>query len=332
MRIICLCAILKRSIPRGIQFRIRTKAGSFSTKKVNEMRISIVGSGVVGGTTGIGFHKKGNDVLFYDIDRMRLAALKRQGYKVTTDIFKAISNSDTIFVCVPTPTVKMHMDFSFVKSATISIAKALRKMREYHVIVIRSTVLPSTTRRKIIPLLQKYSKLEPCRDFGVCTSPEFLREKHALHDFLNPNRIVIGELDKKSGDVLEKVYTSFNAPIIRTDLDSAEMIKYVSNLFLAAKISFFNEIYIICQELGLNADLISETVSLDARIGKYGIYGGKPFDGKCLPKDLEAFISYAKSRKINPQLLEAVYHINKKIASCDSKFKRKRAKRNRKEE
>jgi len=296
------------------------------------MRISIIGSGVVGETTGIGLRMKGNEVLFYDIDRIRLAALERQGNKVTTDIFEAISNSDISFVCVPTPTVKMHMDFSFLRSATINIAKALRKMRRYHVTVIRSTVLPSTTQRKIIPLLQKYSKLEPRRDFGVCINPEFLREKHALHDFMNPDRIVIGELDKESGEGLERVYTSFSAPIIRTDLDSAEMIKYVSNLFLTTKISFFNEIYMICQELGFNADLISETVSLDARIGKYGIYGGKPFDGKCLPKDLEAFISYAKSRKINPKLLEAVHHINKKIASCDSKVKRKREKRDRKEE
>jgi UDPglucose 6-dehydrogenase len=144
-------------------------------------------------------------------------------------------------------------------------------------------------------------------------NPEFLRERYALQDFLSPSRIVIGEFDKRSGDFLEKAYSLFKAPVIRADLDSAEMIKYVSNLSLATKISFFNEMYIVCERLGLDADLIGKAVSLDPRIGEYGVNGGLPFGGKCLPKDVEAFRSFIKSLNINPRLLDAVSSVNDEI-------------------
>ncbi len=285
------------------------------------MKISIIGAGVVGKATGIGVHMQGNDVLFFDIDKKKLKALKMRGYSVTEDSSNA-AYADVLFICVPTPTVNKHMDFSYVKAATISIAQALGEVRKYRVIAVRSTVLPSTTRCRVIPLLEQYSKMKAGEDFGVCMNPEFARQKRALHEFLNPYRIVIGELDKRSGDLLESLYSSFKTSIFRTDLDSAEMIKYVANLFLSTKISFFNEIDIICRELGLNADFMSEVASLDPRIGKYGIYGGRPFEGSCLPKDLEAFINYVRNKKINPKLLEAVLDINNKIASCGSKQKK----------
>ena len=283
------------------------------------MKLSIIGAGVVGEATGVGFNMQGHDVLFYDIDKKKLASLKIKGYSVKEDILEAVHDSDIIFICVPTPTVNNRMDFSHVKSAVTSIAKALGEVRQYRVVVVRSTVLPSTTRCKVIPLLQRHSKLKAGKDFGVCMNPEFLKEKHSLQDFLNPSRIVIGEFDKQSGDPLESLYGSFKAPIFRTDLDTAEMIKYVANVFLATKISFFNEIYIICQELGLNADSISKVVSLDPRIGEYGVYGGRPFEGGCLPKDLEAFLNFVKGKGINPKLLEEVFRINHRISSYCSK-------------
>jgi nucleotide sugar dehydrogenase len=167
-------------------------------------------------------------------------------------------------------------------------------------------------------MLEQYSGLEAGEDFGVCMNPEFLRQQSALDDFLHPSRIVIGEFDKKSGDFLEKVYKGLSCPIIRTDLDTAEMVKYVSNLFLASKISFFNEIFMVCQKIGVDARTVSKAVSLDSRIGNYGVYGGKPFDGMCFPKDLAAFITYVKSKGINPKLLEAVQEINREIASFNS--------------
>ena len=278
------------------------------------MKISIIGSGVVGKATGIGLHKHGNEVLFHDIIKEKLIALKKQDYSVTKSISEAVNNSTISLVCAQTPTVNGQMDLSYLKKATIDIAKALRRKREYHDVVIRSTVLPFITRTKIIPLLEQHSRLEAGEDFGVCVNPEFLRQAEALPDFLKPSKIVIGELDKQSGDLLEMLYTPFKAPIFRTDLDTAEMVKYVANMFLTTRISFFNEMYMICRKLGLDPHFISKVAALDPRIGNHGIYGGRPFEGSCLPKDLEAFINFIKDNEHNPKLLDAVLYINKKIA------------------
>lgn len=277
------------------------------------MRLAIVGSGVIGQATGMGLGFKGHEVLFYDVDKRKLEDLKEKGYNVSANILFVVKNADVIFICVPTPTVNGEMDFSFLGNAVGCLGEALSGMKSYKVVVVRSTVLPLTTRCRVVPLLEKFSGLKAGKDFGVCVNPEFLRERYALQDFLNPSRIVIGEIDKKSGDVLEEVYSNFDAPIIRTDLDAAEMIKYVSNLFLATKISFFNEMFLVCQKLGIDADIVGKAVSLDPRIGEYGVYGGSPFDGKCLPKDLEAFLSFVKSLKLNPELLDAVRSVNEKM-------------------
>lgn len=274
------------------------------------MRMSIIGCGIVGKATGVGFHTYGNRVIFNDIEKEKLVLLREQGYMVSEDISEAVVNSTVSFICVQTPTIKGQTDFSYVDKAVVNIAKVLREKKEYHVVAIRSTVLPSTTRLRIIPLLERYSQLKAGEDFGVCMNPEFLRQASALSDFLKPCRIIIGELDKRSGDTLEKSYSPFKAPIVRTDLDVAEMIKYVANVFLTTKISFFNEIYLLCKRFKLNPHTVTEAVALDPRIGNYGIYGGQPFEGKCLPKDIEAFIIFLKSKGINPKIFDAVLDIN----------------------
>lgn len=269
----------------------------------------------MGKATGIGFHMLGNEVLFHDIEKKKVAWLRKRGYEVAGNLSEAVMDSELSFVCVQTPTVDGIADLSFLGKAIEDIAEGLSKKGRYHTIAIRSTTLPTTTRTKIIPLLEKRSQLTAGIDFGVCTNPEFLRQANALSDFLNPSRIVIGGLDKYSGDKLEELYVPFKAPIFRTDLDVAEMIKYVSNAFLTTKISFFNEIYMLCKNLGFDPIFISETVALDPRIGNYGIQGGRAFGGKCLPKDLEAFISFIKSTGQNPKLLDAVTYINKEIVN-----------------
>lgn len=274
------------------------------------MRMSIIGCGIVGKATGVGFHTYGNQVIFNDIEKEKLVLLRKQGYMVSEDISEAVVNSTVSFVCVQTPTIKGQTDFGYVDKAVVDIAKVLREKKEYHVVAIRSTVLPTTTRLRIIPLLERYSQLKAGEDFGVCMNPEFLRQANALSDFLKPCRIIIGELDKRSGDTLEKLYSPFKAPIVRTDLDVAEMIKYVANVFLTTKISFFNEIYLLCKRFKLNPHTVAEAVALDPRIGNYGIYGGQPFEGKCLPKDIEAFIIFLKSKGINPKIFDAVLDIN----------------------
>jgi UDPglucose 6-dehydrogenase len=283
------------------------------------MKISIIGSGVVGKATGIGLHNHGNNVIFYDIEKEKLRMLKKQGYDVAMNQSEAIANSNISFVCVQTPTCNGKLDFSYVRRAILEIGEALRQKNEYHLIVVRSTVLPSTTRTKIIPLLKKHSRLIPGKGFGVCMNPEFMRKESSLSDFLNPWRILIGEFDKRSGDILNELYTPFEAPIIRTDFDTAEMIKYVANTFLATKISFFNEIFMICQNFGIDPNIVVKVAALDPRIGKYGIQGGRPFEGRCLPKDLEAFTNFVENLQINPKLLSAVSHINKEILEYHQK-------------
>ena len=281
------------------------------------MNLAIVGSGVTGQATGRGLARHGHKPVFYDIDDSKLTLLKESGYEISRSLSSAVQESDIVFVCVPTPTVDGSMSFSYVEDAVTSVAKALEGTRKYRVIVVRSTVLPSTTRCRVIPILEKHSRMKVGEDFGVCMNPEFLREKSAFQDFLNPERIVIGEHDARSGNMLEKVYSGFDAPLIRTDLDTAEMIKYAANLFLASKISFFNEIHMICNRLRLDSEVISEAVSLDSRIGKYGTVGGRLFDGKCLPKDLEAFRTFARSINVNPKLLDAISIINEQIVSSE---------------
>jgi len=283
------------------------------------MKISIIGSGLVGKATGLGFLNHGNSVIFYDIEKEKLLMLKKQGYDVAMNQLEAIINSSISFVCVQTPSRNGKLDFSYVRRAILEIAEALRKKSEYHLIVVRSTVLPSTTRTKIVPLLRKHSRLIPGKGFGVCMNPEFMRKESSLSDFLNPWRILIGEFDKRSGDILGELYTPFEAPIVRTDFDTAEMIKYVANTFLATKISFFNEIFMICQNFGIDPNIVVKVAALDPRIGKYGIHGGRPFEGRCLPKDLEAFTDFVENLQMNPKLLSAVSHINKEILKYHQK-------------
>jgi len=287
------------------------------------MKVSIIGSGVVGKATGQGLRKRGIQSIFCDIDRMKLEGLEAEGCETTQNVEEAVKASEISFICVQTPTFKERIDLSYIRKATEQVGKALRERDDYHLVAVRSTVLPTTTRKKIIPILERYSGLKPSEDFGVCYNPEFMREATALEDFLNPWRIVIGQLDQRSGDLLERLYSTFNAPKIRTGLEEAEMIKCASNTFLATKISLFNEIHAICEKLKLDPNLIAEATALDPRIGKYGIYGGRPFRGRCLPKDLEAFVSFVKDMRLNPKILDSVLSINRRLCREEETGNRK---------
>jgi len=185
--------------------------------------------------------------------------------------------------------------------------------------VVKSTVVPGTTEKVVIPILEKYTG-KKAGEFGICMNPEFLTEisgtwstdENTKKDFFTEDRIVIGEYDKRSGDVLEELYKPLNKPIFRTDLRTAELIKYASNCMLATKISYWNEIFLICKELDIDSQIVANIVGLDPRIGKYGTVHGKAFGGKCLPKDLKAFISFAEKYR-KPKLLKAVDEINEAI-------------------
>ena len=172
----------------------------------------------------------------------------------------------------------------------------------------------------VIPTLEKHSGKKAGNEIGICMNPEFLTEisgtwsknEGTKKDFFTEDRIVIGEYDKKSGDVLEGVYKPLNKPIFRTDLKTAETIKYASNCMLATKISYWNEIFLICKDLGIDSHVVADIVGLDPRIGRYGTVHGKAFGGKCLPKDLKAFVSFAEEYR-KTKLLKAVDEINEEI-------------------
>ncbi|MCK4250315.1 UDP-glucose/GDP-mannose dehydrogenase family protein [candidate division WOR-3 bacterium] len=280
------------------------------------MKISIIGSGVVGTIIGTGFEKLGHEVVFYDVDLKRVEELKKR-HKATTDLGYAIKSTSISFVCVPTPYIN-GFDSGYIISATEGIAKVLKDNDGYHLVVIKSTVVPTTTENVIIPILRRYNRIG--EDVGICMNPEFLTEiadtwandEYYKRDFFTEDRIVIGEYDKKSGDVLEELYKPLNKPLLRVDLKTAEMIKYASNCMLAAKISYWNEIFLICQKLGIDSHKVGDIVGSDPRIGRYGTVHGKAFGGKCLPKDLKAFIDFAEKYR-NVRLLKAVNEINEEM-------------------
>jgi len=277
------------------------------------VKVSIIGSGVVGEIVGRGFIKLGYEIIFHDIVDKNLP-------NITKDINYAIENSDFSFICVPTPATPLGIDLSYVKEVSKDVGKALASQQGYHTVVVKSTVVPTTTEKVVIPLLEKYSEKKAGDNLGVCMNPEFLTEiekswtadKGYKKDFFTEDRIVIGEYDKKSGDVLEELYKPLNKPIFRTDLKTAEIIKYASNCMLATKISYWNEIFLICKELGIDSHSVADIVGLDPRIGKYGTVHGKAFGGKCLPKDLKAFISFAEEY-CKTRLLKAVDDINEEM-------------------
>ena len=275
------------------------------------MKISIIGSGFVGTALGRGLIELGNEVIFYDVVDKNLP-----NFTFTKDINHAIENSNISFICVPTPTTPEGIDLSYIKEAAKNIGIALSKKNDYHLVVVKSTVIPGTTEGVIIPILEKYSRKKVGELFGICMNPEFLTEiantwtsdESYKKDFFTEDRIVIGEYDKKSGDVLEELYKPLNKPIFRTDLRTAELIKYASNCMLATKISYWNEIFMICKKLGINSKEVADVISLDPRIGKYGSIHGKAFGGKCLPKDLKAFVYFSQSK-----FLKVVDVINEKM-------------------
>jgi UDPglucose 6-dehydrogenase len=281
-------------------------------------KISVVGSGVVGTATGQGFHKLGHKVIFYDISKDRLKALKNDGYNVANNLSEALSQTDISFVCVNTPTHNSEQDLSQIFSVLQQITEYLNTAQKQHLFVFRSTILPGTMRNVIVNYLEKNCKTKRGIDYDVVYNPEFLRQNSSLDDFFKPDRVIIGEDHAQLSKILVEIYERLTKNIIVTSFEAAELIKYASNCFLSLKISFFNEIGLICQHLGIDHKVVSLGVSLDKRIGKYGTEFGRPFDGMCLPKDTQALASFIKQNRIEPDLLEIALNINKKIEDLTS--------------
>ena len=276
-------------------------------------KISVIGSGVVGTATGQGFHKLGHKVIFYDISKERLKALKNEGYNVANNLSEALSQTNISFVCVNTPTHNSEQDLSQIFSVLQQITEYLNTAQKQHLFVFRSTILPGTMRNVIVNYLEKNCKTKRGIDYDVVYNPEFLRQNSSLDDFFKPDRVIIGEDHAQLSKILVEIYERLTKNIIVTSFEAAELIKYASNCFLSLKISFFNEIGLICQHLGIDHKVVSLGVSLDKRIGKYGTEFGRPFDGMCLPKDTQALASFIKQNRIEPDLLEIALNINKKM-------------------
>jgi UDPglucose 6-dehydrogenase len=318
---------------------------------LSKYNISIIGSGVVGTATGKGFVKLGHHVTFFDISKQRLQTLREEGYDVASSLKDAISQSDISFVCVNTPQSKSsnsinntggnsnitysdinhdfhpidedlgkHQDLSQLLSALRDIANALNDniINKKHLLVFRSTMLPGTMRNVVLDYLEANCNLKHGKDYDVLYNPEFLRQHSALEDFFTPDRIVIGQKIPNSPSPLSDVYIPLTNNIILMGYEEAEMAKYASNCFLALKISYFNEIGMICKKMGINEDEVSLAVSMDNRIGRYGTRGGRPYGGACFPKDTEAFASFARKINVKPDLIETALSINKQIENLNS--------------
>jgi len=282
--------------------------------------ISVIGMGYVGLTTAVGFGLRGYEVIGIDVDEGKVekiarrvpflyeeglaSALQSVRLRATTN-WAEIPDSDVTFLCVGTPSNPDGTpNLSDLKRSVEQLAGVLKQKRDYHLVVVTSTVLPGTTEELVVPAIVD------SENRGVCVNPEFLSEGTALQNFLNPSRIVIGELDQRCGDILCDLYRGFGCPVLRTDMKTAEMIKYASNAFLATKISFINEVGNICKKLGIDTYEVARGMGYDERIGGKFLNAGIGFGGSCLPKDVKALIAAAKKMGYQPQILEQVLQVN----------------------
>jgi UDPglucose 6-dehydrogenase len=299
-------------------------------------RISVVGTGYVGLCTAVAFATKGNQVITSTRDKQKAASInkgtppfyepdleetlqkvvKEGRLTCTLKRQEAVLDTDVTFIAVATPSKQDgSIDLRHIEEATKEIGQALNKKDTYHLVVVKSTVAPGTTENTVKPILEKHSHKHCGNNLGLCMNPEFLREGSALYDTLYPDRIIIGEHDNKSGSTLETQYREFYAekmpPLIRTNLPTAELIKYASNSLLATKISFINTMANICEKTpGADATTVAKGMGLDKRIGPLFLNAGLGYGGSCFPKDVKALIAYSKNLGYNPKLLETVENVN----------------------
>lgn len=310
------------------------------------MNISIIGAGYVGLVAAACLADKGHKVVCVDVDQDKvtkinqgtppiyesgLAELLKNNVHVniraSTDLHKAVIGTEVSMIAVGTPFDGNDIDLTEIKELSREIGKALREKSSYHLVVVKSTVVPGTTDEIILPLLEESSGKKAGVEFGVGMNPEFLREGEAVQDFTYPDRIILGGIDKKSIDVLEKVYAVFEGVVqLRTNTKTAEMIKYTSNCLLATMISFSNEIGNLCGAIGdIDVVEVMKGVHLDKRLSPvlpdknrvvplFTAYleAGCGFGGSCFPKDIRALIAYGEKIGTPMRLLDAVIRVNEK--------------------
>jgi len=297
------------------------------------LRISIFGLGYVGAVSAGCLANEGHTIVGVDpvqtkvdiINRGQspiieaeigdiIAANVRAGLlHATTSVADAILDTDLSFVCVGTPSqANGNLDFRYIRRVCEEIGQALKAKSTRHTVVIRSTILPGTMRNIVIPILEENSGKKAGADFGVCNNPEFLREGSAVKDFHQPPKTVIGEVDKASGDTLASLYVKLEAPLIRTDVETAEMVKYVDNCWHALKIGFANEIGNLSKSFGIDAHAVMNIFWQDKKLNISPAYltPGFAFGGSCLPKDLRALGYKAKTHDLQLPILNSILPSN----------------------
>lgn len=289
------------------------------------MNLSIIGTGYVGLVTGACFAEVGHHVICVDNDASKVRTLQSGGIPIyepgleemvkknaaagrmsfTTSIAEGVEKSDVIFIAVPTPPQPDgSVDMSFIERVAREIAGAINS---YKIVVDKSTV-PVRTGDKVAETIKRYCKAKV--DCDVVSNPEFLREGFAVEDLMKPDRIVIGVRSPRPVPAMKEVYAPFNAPIIVTDINSAELIKHASNSFLALKISYINAVAAVCEATGANVQEVAAGMGMDERIGRRFLNAGIGFGGSCFPKDLSAFIKIAEQLGCDFSLLREVQKIN----------------------
>jgi len=297
------------------------------------LKISIFGMGYVGTVSAGCLARDGHQVIGVDPVRIKvdlinagqspiieaeigeiIAETVRSGkLRATDNQDEAINQTELSFVCVGTPSqVNGNLDLTYIRRVCELIGRALKNKTARHTVVIRSTILPGTMRDIVIPTLEENSGKKAGADFGVCNNPEFLREGSAVKDFNFPPKTVIGEFDRTSGELLASLYVKLEAPFIRTDLETAEMVKYVDNSWHALKIGFANEIGNLCKSFGIDAHAVMKIFSQDKKLNISPAYlmPGFAFGGSCLPKDLRALAYKAKIHDLQLPIMSAILPSN----------------------
>lgn len=297
------------------------------------MNISVFGLGYVGTVSAACLAHQGNAVIGVDSVKLKvdlinggrspiiesgvdeiLSAVVSDGHlRATDNSSEAVHSTDISFICVGTPSLPNgNLDLRYIRRVCEDIGSALRTKKAWHIVAIRSTVLPGTIRQIVIPILEEVSGQSAGTDFGVCHNPEFLREGSAVHDYYTPPKTVIGQMDPVTAETVAGLYRRLDAPLIHTDLETSEMIKYVDNVWHALKIGFANEVGALSKTLGIDSHKVMDIFCQDTKLNLSSAYlkPGFAFGGSCLPKDLRALAYHARSRDIETPILNSILPSN----------------------
>ena len=299
------------------------------------MKISILGLGYVGAVSAGCLARDGHTVVGVDpyqpkvdlINAGRTPVIEQDIGEIieravadgllsaTSDVQKAVLETEISLICVGTPSqANGSLDLKYVRKVCEEIGAALRDKPDFHVVVARSTMLPGSMRSLVIPVLEEASGKRAGVDFGVCNNPEFLRESTAVYDYYNPPKTVIGETDSAAGERLASLYAGLDAPLVRTSVETAEMVKYTDNVWHALKVGFANEIGNICKAVGIDGHAVMEIFCKDTKLNlsPYYMKPGFAFGGSCLPKDVRALTYKARTADIDVPILNAILPSNQR--------------------